>query len=100
MTATKRHAVYHIRVDLKANKDPMGRASRKHNSEVAALQRTVQELSVNVGHYPGNRTENDNDRVQGQYPEKLTAAPTRISLDWFASPTLTRNRKAMAIDIT
>ena len=41
MTAAERHAVYQIRVDLKANKDPLVRVSRKHNSEVAALQRTV-----------------------------------------------------------
>ena len=58
MTAVERHAVYQIRVDLKANKDP------------AALQRTVQELSADVGHYPGNRTENDHDRGQGQYPDE------------------------------
>ena len=58
MTAVERHAVYQIRVDLKANKDP------------AALQRTVEELSACVGHYPGNRTENDHDRGQGQYPEE------------------------------
>ena len=50
MTAAERHAVYQIRIDLKANKDPLGRASRKRNSEVAALQRTVQELSAHVGH--------------------------------------------------
>ena len=37
MTAAERHAVYQIRVDLKANKDPLGRESRKRNSEVAAL---------------------------------------------------------------
>ena len=70
MTAAERHAVYQIRVDLKANKDSLGIASRKRNSEVAALQRTVQELSAHVGHYPGNRTENDHDRGQGQYPDK------------------------------
>ena len=100
MDATERYAVYYIRVDLKANKDPLGKSGRKRTSEVAALQHTVQELSAHVGHYPGNRTENGNDRGQDQYPEKLTAAPTRISLDWFASPSLTRNRKAMAIDTT
>ena len=53
-------------VDLKANKDPLGKSGRKRTSEVAALQRTVQELSAHIGHYPGNRTENDNDRGQGQ----------------------------------
>ena len=30
---------------------------------------------------------------------KLTAAPTRISLDLFASLTLRRNRKALVIDL-
>ena len=50
MTAAERRAVYQIRVDLKANKDLLVRASRKRNSEVAALQRTVQELSAHVGH--------------------------------------------------
>ena len=30
---------------------------------------------------------------------KLTAAPTRISLDLFTSLTLTRNRKALVTDI-
>ena len=70
MDATERHAVYQIRVDLKANKDPLGKSGRKFTSKVAALQRTVQELSAHIGHYPGNRTENDNDRGQGQYPDK------------------------------
>ena len=70
MTAAERHSVYQIRVELKANKNPLGRASRKRNSEVAALQRTVQELSAHVGHYPGNCTEKDNNRGQGQYPDE------------------------------
>ena len=30
----------------------------------------MQELSAHVGHYPGNRTENDHDRGQGQYPDE------------------------------
>ena len=70
MDATERHAVYQIRVDLKANKDPLGKSVRKRTSEVAALQRTVQELSAHVGHYPGNRTEYDHDRGQVQYPDE------------------------------
>ena len=70
MTATERHAVFQIRADLKANKDPLGRASRKRNSEVAALQHSVRELSAHVGHYPGNRTEDKHDRGRGQYPDK------------------------------
>ena len=41
MTAIERHAVYQIRVDLKANKDPLVKVGRKRTSEVAALQRTV-----------------------------------------------------------
>ena len=66
MNAIERHAVFQIRVDLKAHKDPLGGASRKRNSEVAALQRSVRELSAHVGHYPDNRTEDDHDRGRGQ----------------------------------
>ena len=70
MDATECHTVYQIRVDLKAKKDPLGKSGRKRTSKVVALQRTVQELSAHVGHYPGNRTENDNGLGQGQYPDK------------------------------
>ena len=56
MNAAKSHAVYQIRADLNANKDPLGKSGRKCTSEVAVLQRTVEELSARVGHYPGNRT--------------------------------------------
>ena len=70
MTAAKCHAVYKTRAYLNANKDPMGKLGSKHTSEVAALQRTVEELSARGGHYPGNRTEYDHDRGQGQYPDK------------------------------
>ena len=69
MDATERHAVYQIRVDLKSNKDPLGKSGRKRFSKVEALQRTLKELSAHVSHYPGNRTENDNGRGQGQYPD-------------------------------
>ena len=70
MDATERYAVYQIRVDLKANKESLGKSGRKRTSELAALQHTVQELSAHVGHYPGNRTGNDNNHGQGQYPDK------------------------------
>ena len=70
MTAVERHAVYQIRAELKANKDPLGKVGRKHTSKVAALQRTVEELSARVGHYPGNHTEYDHDCGQCQYPDK------------------------------
>ena len=70
MTAAESHDVYQIRADLNANKDPLGKLGRKRNSEVAALQHTVQELSSHVGHYPGNLTENKNYRGQGQYPDE------------------------------
>ena len=50
MDATERHAVYQIRVDLKANKDPLGKVGSKRTSEVAALQRTVEDLSARVVH--------------------------------------------------
>ena len=55
MNATERHAVYQIRVDLKKGKDPLSAMGRKRTSEVAALQRTVEELSARVGHYSDNR---------------------------------------------
>ena len=42
MTAIERHAVYQIRVNLKANKGPLGKVGRKRTSVVAALQRTVE----------------------------------------------------------
>ena len=70
MDATERHAVYQIRVDLKANKYPLSTVGRKHTSEVAALQRTVEELSARVRHYPDNRAEYDRNRGQGQYPDE------------------------------
>ena len=50
MTAAERHAVYQIRSNLNANKDPLGKLGRKRTSKVAALQRTVEELSARVGH--------------------------------------------------
>ena len=70
MTAAERHAVYQIRADLNSNKDPLGKLGRKRTSEVAALQRTVEDISTCVGHYPGNRTEYYHDPGQGQYPDK------------------------------
>ena len=70
MSAAERHAVYQIRVNLKANKDPLGKSGRKRTPDVAALQRTVEELSDRVGHYPGNCTEYDNNCGQGQYPDE------------------------------
>ena len=50
------------------HKNPLGGSTRKRTSEVAALQRSVRELSSNVGHYPADRTEDD--RCRGQYPDK------------------------------
>ena len=52
MNATERHAVFQIRADLKAHKNPLNGASRKRTSEVADLQRTVRELSAHVFNYP------------------------------------------------
>ena len=37
MNATERHAVFQIRADLRANKDPLGINDKKRTSEVAAL---------------------------------------------------------------
>ena len=68
MNATERHAVYQIRVDLKNGKDPISAMGHKRTSEVASLQRTVEELSARVGHCSDSRTERDRD--QGQYPDK------------------------------
>ena len=70
MNATERHAVYQIRVDLNNGKDPLSAMGHKRTSEVAALQRTVEELSACVGHYSDSRAEYDRDRDQGQYPDK------------------------------
>ena len=70
MNVTERHAVFQIMANLNAHKDPLGGASSKRNSVVAALQRSVRELSAHVGHYPDNRTEDDHDRGSGQYPDK------------------------------
>ena len=68
MNATERHAVFQIRADLKAHKNPLGGITRKRTSEVAALQRSVRELSARIGNYPDNRTEDD--RGRGQYPDE------------------------------
>ena len=68
MSVAEPHAVFQIRANLKANKDPLGGASRKRTSEVAALQCTVRELSAHVGHYPDDRTEDN--RGRGQYPDE------------------------------
>ena len=69
-TAAGRYAVYQIRADLNSNKDPLGKLVRKRIFEVAALQRTVEELSARVSHYPGKRTEYDHDRGQDKYPDE------------------------------
>ena len=52
MDATERHAVFHIRADLRDNKYPFGRNNRKRASEVASLQRSVRELSARVDIFP------------------------------------------------
>ena len=70
MSAAESHSVYQIRVDLKANKGPLGKSGSKRTSKVAALQRTVEDLSARVGHYPGTCTEDNHDRGRGQYPDK------------------------------
>ena len=68
MKATERHAVFQIRADLKAHKNPLDGATRKRTSEVADLQRSVQELSARVNNYPDNLTEDDCGC--GQYPDE------------------------------
>ena len=68
MKATESHTVFQIRADLKAHKSPLGGITRKRTSEVAALQRSLQELSARVGNYPDNGTEDD--RGRGQYPDE------------------------------
>ena len=77
MTAVERHSVYQIRVDLKDNKDPLSTLGRKRTSDVAALQRTVKELSARVGHYPDNRAEYDRDCDQGQYPDETDSSSNK-----------------------
>ena len=98
MNATKRHAMFQIRDDLKAHKDPLGGANRKRNSEVAAMQRSVRELSACVDNYPDNRTEDDCGR--GQYPDETDSRSNKNQPGLVRQPTLTRNRKALLIDIT
>ena len=68
MDATERHAVLQIRADHKAHKDPLGRNTRKRTSEVAALQRSVREISACVDNLTDNRSEYD--RRRGQYPDE------------------------------
>ena len=64
MDPTERHDVFQIRYDLRANKDPMGRNNRKRTSEVAALQRSVRDISARVDNFPDNRSEDDRERGQ------------------------------------
>ena len=68
MGTTECHDVFQIRADLRANKDPLGRNNRKRTSKVAALQRSVWELSACVENFPDNRSEDDRD--YGQYPDE------------------------------
>ena len=56
MNAIERHTVFHIKADMKAHKDPLGRNTRKRTSEVAALQRSGRELSARVDNFPDNRS--------------------------------------------
>ena len=70
MNATERHAVFQIRADLKAHKEPLGRNIRKRTSEVAALQRSVRELSARVENLPDKHIEDDRGRGRGQYPNE------------------------------
>ena len=90
--------MFQIRSDLKAHKDPLGKNTRKRTSEVAALQRSVQELSARVKNLPDNRSEDDHGR--GQYPDETDSHSTRTSLDFFAIFTLRRSRKALVIELT
>ena len=64
MNATERHAVFQIRADLKAHKNPLGENTRKRTSELAALQRSVRELSARVENLPDNRSEDNRGRGQ------------------------------------
>ena len=100
MSAAERHAMFQIRADLKANKDPLGGASRKRNSEVAALQRSVQDLVLMSAITLATVLKTTTTVAVDNTLTKLTAALTRISLDLFSSLTLRRNRKALAMDMT
>ena len=95
MTAAERHAVYQIRDDLNANKDPLGKLSRKRTCSVM-WRSSVLMLAITLATVLNMTT----TVARANTLTKLTAAPTRISLDLFASPTLTRSRKALAIDMT
>ena len=52
MNATERHAVFQVRADMNAQKNPLGGITRKRTYELAALQCSMQELSARVGNYP------------------------------------------------
>ena len=75
MNATERHAVFQIRDDLNAHKNPLVEVTRKRTSEVAALQCFVRELSTRVSNYPDNRTEDD--RGRGQYPDETDSCSNK-----------------------
>ena len=68
MNATERHAVFQNRADLKTHRDPLGRNTRNTTSEVAALQRSVRELSARVDNFPDNCSEDNSGHVQ--YPDE------------------------------
>ena len=55
--ATEHHAVFKIRTDLRAKKYPLVRNIRKRTSEVAAMQRSMREISARVDNFPDNRSE-------------------------------------------
>ena len=97
MNATERHTVFQIRSDMKALKDPLGRNTRKRTSEVAALQRSVHELSavLTISLTTAVKT----TVAVANTLTKLTADPIRTSLDLVASLTLIRSRKALVIDL-
>ena len=78
MDATERHAVFHIRDDLRAKKDPMGRNDRKRTYELAALQRSVRDLSARVDNLPHNLSEDD--RCRGQYPDEADSRSNKNQL--------------------
>ena len=96
MDVTDYYAVFHIRADMRANKEPLGRNDRKRTSEVAALQRSVRELNARVDNFPDNRSKDD--RFCGQYPDESDSRSNKNQPGIFASLTLRRSIKALVID--
>ena len=98
MNATECHAVFQIRVDLRDNKDSLGRNDRSAplrwllcsvlcGSSVPVLKISLKTIVKTIA-------------AVTNILMMLTAAPTRTSLNLFASLTIKISIKALVIDLT